>query len=213
MSGSHFIRGFGLYQPEWPGRKADRDSAVLFRADLASTARPKPGRLLPRGAFPVVSAFAALWWRLLQALVVVALNLLSTRATPRMFWFFFLPVCCDALICLENILKLIVKQRCKLLGVWWRKLALYGSTLYNEVLKNIQVQVNQVQIHLYVLTLLFGSYLQAPMELVILQRLVLLLSLGELESGFPKKCQLRNLMTHICKVGMLTFIVFMNVTF
>ena len=41
----------------------------------------------------------------------------------------------------------------------------------------------------------------------------LLLSLGELESSFPKKYQLRNLMTHICKVGMLTFIVFMNVTF
>ena len=94
MSGSYFIMGFWLHQPEWPERKADWDPAILFRAELALTAHPKPGGYSPEEPSLWFLPSVPLWWHLLQALVVMILNLLSTRVTPWVFWFFFLPVCC-----------------------------------------------------------------------------------------------------------------------
>ena len=94
MRGSHFIMGFRLHQPKWPGRKANWDPAILFRAELASTVHPKPGGYSPEEPSLWFLPSMPLWWHLLQALVIMILNLLSTRVTPRVFRFFFLPVCC-----------------------------------------------------------------------------------------------------------------------
>ena len=66
----------------------------LFRAELASTAHPKPRSYSPEEPSLWFLPLVPLWWHLLQALVIMILNLLSTRVTPWMFWFFFLPVCC-----------------------------------------------------------------------------------------------------------------------
>ena len=53
MRGSHFIRGFWLHQPEWPGRKADRDSASSSEQSWPRPPTPNlvvtPQRSLPCG--------------------------------------------------------------------------------------------------------------------------------------------------------------------
>ena len=104
-----------LYKGVWatPARVAGRKSRPRLlpsseqtwprppAPNLGASSPEEPGlRLLPS---------RPLWWRLLQALVVAILNLLPTRATPRMFWLSFCLFVVDALICLESILELTVK--------------------------------------------------------------------------------------------------------